>query len=72
MSCSLYRWTPACDGDYCPGDCDCCDKDMEEGYIDCINSHWGGFTGKETCEAGYLVCKGKQCPRYNPENRSVE
>jgi len=30
MSCSLYRWTEACDGQPCPGDCDVCDKNMED------------------------------------------
>ena len=30
MSCSLWRWTPACDGDYCVGDCDLCDREFED------------------------------------------
>lgn len=30
MSCSLWRWTEACDGQPCPGDCDICDYDPEE------------------------------------------
>ena len=42
MSCSLYRWTEACEGDFCPMDCDLCGKNLEEdgdevyihGYID--------------------------------------
>ena len=29
MSVSLYRWTEACDGDRCPGDCDNCRKNEE-------------------------------------------
>ena len=30
MSVSLYRWTEACEGDYCPGDCDYCSKNTED------------------------------------------
>ena len=30
MSCSLYRWTEECDWQPCPGDCDVCDRNMEE------------------------------------------
>lgn len=30
MSVELYRYTAECDGDYCPGDCDRCKKNMEE------------------------------------------
>ena len=30
MSCSLWRWTPECDGDFCIGDCDYCNKNMED------------------------------------------
>ena len=30
MSCSLYRWTEDCEGIPCPGDCDVCDRNMEE------------------------------------------
>ena len=30
MSCSLYRYTTACDGRPCAGDCDLCDFDPEE------------------------------------------
>ena len=30
MSVSKWRYTEACDGDYCPGDCDLCDKEPEE------------------------------------------
>lgn len=30
MSCSLWRWTEACDGKPCPGDCDLCDWNMED------------------------------------------
>ena len=30
MSCSLYRWTEACEGQECPGDCDMCERNMEE------------------------------------------
>ena len=30
MSCSLYRWTEDCEGRECPGDCDVCDRNMEE------------------------------------------
>ena len=30
MSCSLWRWTPECDHDACPGDCDFCSKNMED------------------------------------------
>ena len=26
MSCSLWAYTPECDGDYCAGDCDICNK----------------------------------------------
>lgn len=38
-------------------------------YLDCVNNWWGGFVGKETCEAGYLVCKGEECNRYTPEKK---
>ena len=31
MSVSKWRYTEACDGDYCCGDCDCCSKEPEEG-----------------------------------------
>lgn len=27
MSTSLYRWNESCDGDYCRGDCDLCEKE---------------------------------------------
>lgn len=37
-----------------------------EEYIDCIYNWWSGFRGKETCEAGYLVCKEKNCENYCP------
>ena len=37
------------------------DKD----YIDCIYNWWSGFAGKETCDAGYLICKGERCPMYH-------
>lgn len=30
MSCSLYRWSPDCEDDYCPGDCDLCNKNNED------------------------------------------
>lgn len=30
MSCSLYRWSPDCEFDYCPGDCDLCNKNNED------------------------------------------
>ena len=30
MSVSLWRWTEACDEDYCPGDCDNCNKNPME------------------------------------------
>ena len=30
MSCSKWRWTPACDHEACPGDCDFCGFDPEE------------------------------------------
>lgn len=33
MSCSLWRWTPECDGRFCAGDCDLCsfnDEDEED------------------------------------------
>lgn len=30
MSCSLWRWTEDCEGQFCPGDCDLCDKNNEE------------------------------------------
>ena len=30
MSCSLWRYTEACEGRPCPGDCDCCDFDPDE------------------------------------------
>lgn len=30
MSCSKWRWTEACDGIPCPGDCDLCDYDPED------------------------------------------
>ena len=26
MSCSLWAYTPECDGGYCAGDCDICNK----------------------------------------------
>ena len=29
MSVDLYRWTEACDGQPCPGDCDLCTKNEE-------------------------------------------
>ena len=32
MSCSLWRWTPSCDHDACPGDCDLCSFEPEEYY----------------------------------------
>ena len=38
-------------------------------YLDCVNNWWSGFVGKETCEAGYLVCKGEECDRYTPEKK---
>lgn len=31
MSCSLYRWTEECEGQPCPGDCDLCNKNSDEG-----------------------------------------
>lgn len=30
MSCSLWRWTEACEGNFCCGDCDLCDREDEE------------------------------------------
>ena len=30
MSVSLYRWTEACDGGFCPGDCDLCSRNEED------------------------------------------
>lgn len=30
MSVSLWRWTPACDGIACPGDCDLCSYEGED------------------------------------------
>ena len=30
MSCSLWRWTEDCDHDFCIGDCDLCDKNLED------------------------------------------
>lgn len=29
MSVSLYRWTEACDGKPCPGDCDMCEVEED-------------------------------------------
>ena len=30
MSVSRWRWTPSCDHDVCVGDCDLCDKNLED------------------------------------------
>ena len=30
MSVSLWRYTEACEGDFCCGDCDLCEKNTEE------------------------------------------
>ena len=30
MSVNKWRYTPECDKDYCPGDCDECGKNEEE------------------------------------------
>lgn len=30
MSCSLWRWTEACEGKPCVGDCDLCDWNTED------------------------------------------
>ena len=30
MSCSLWRWSPACDDELCVGDCDLCGFEPEE------------------------------------------
>ena len=30
MSCSLWRYTEQCEGRPCPGDCDCCEFDLDE------------------------------------------
>lgn len=30
MSVSLYRWTEACEGRECPGDCDLCHENEED------------------------------------------
>ena len=32
MSVSKWRYTEACDGNYCCGDCDLCDKEFGEFY----------------------------------------
>ena len=32
MSVSKWRYTEECDGDYCCGDCDLCDKEFGEFY----------------------------------------
>lgn len=37
----------------------------DEEVFDCVYNWWTGFTGKETCEAGYLVCKEEDCPMYH-------
>lgn len=34
MSCSLWRWTEACEGQPCPGDCDLCSFEAEEEETD--------------------------------------
>ena len=31
MSCSLWRWTEECDSRQCPGDCDLCEENNEDG-----------------------------------------
>lgn len=41
-------------------------------YIDCVYNWWFGFAGKETCEAGYLVCKEEECPMYQKTEEGEE
>ena len=42
MSCSKWRYTEACEGRPCPGDCDCCDFDPEIYTIDNDTVDYGG------------------------------
>lgn len=37
MSVSLYKWTEACEGQPCPGDCDLCNKEPEAKNDDLIS-----------------------------------
>lgn len=37
---------------------------FDEDTFDCLFNWWSGFAGKETCEAGYLICKGEECSMY--------
>lgn len=44
MSCSLWRWTEACDHRPCPGDCDLCGYDPEDpGYTQDDLRRWEEF-----------------------------
>lgn len=38
MSCSLYRWTEKCEGQPCPGDCDLCNKNSDEGNEEVVTN----------------------------------
>ena len=47
MSVSLWRWTEDCDNQYCPGDCDLCEKTKREEAkrIETVNEILLGWLG---------------------------
>lgn len=52
MSTSKWAWTEACDGDFCPGDCDLCDKANTEAdwiCVSCVNYPPSAYDGKSCC-----------------------
>ena len=48
------------------------DHTEQSEVFDCVYNWWDGFVGKETCEAGYLICEEKNCPMYHKADMRQE
>ena len=76
MSVSRYMWTKNCEGRYCPGDCDGCnrpDEAIDEMCGSCVNAeydyeeYFGGY------KRGFVVgCKKDLEVEWNMEQECYE
>ena len=70
MSVSKYRWTEACEGQPCPGDCDLCSKEPEAKNDDLISRQAAIDVAKEELDNGTfydIPSKIKYLPPAHPE-----
>ena len=75
MSVSKWRYTEECDGNYCCGDCDLCDKEPRAAWKYIGRS--GGITNSkiyecEICGHRVLTAQPDECPNCGAEMRGTK